>query len=81
MTDQFATTRLRVSGVRTDAQVKQALQALYDVFAQLGLGGATFEVTDAATAELFIKHKTSVTPDVAAIDAALAGAGDFRVVG
>lgn len=81
MTDNIVTTQLSVSGVRTETQVKQALQALYDVFAELGLGGATFEVSDAPDAALFIKHKASVVPDVAAIDAALASAGDYRVVG
>lgn len=78
--DRIAETRLRVAGVHTEAQVVEALQALYDVFAQLGLGGATFETTDAAPAVLIVKHKRSVTPDVAVIDAALARAGDYHVV-
>ena len=80
MTDDIAETRLRVAGVRTEGEVVEALQALYDVFAQLGLGGATFETEDAGPATLIVKHKQSVTPDVAAIGAALASAGGFRVV-
>jgi hypothetical protein len=78
--DRIAETRLHVAGVHTEAQVVEALQALYDVFAQLSLGGATFETSDAAPAVLIVKHKQSVTPDVAAISAALAQAGDYRVV-
>lgn len=73
-------TMLRVAGVRTDHEVIRALQSLYNVFAELGLGQATFEVTHAGPAELYIKHMDTVTVDVAAIDAALAQAGDFRVV-
>lgn len=80
-TDSHITsTTLRVSGVRTDHEVIRALQSLYNVFAELGLGQATFEVTHAGPAELFIKHKDDVTVDVAAIDEALSQAGDFHVV-
>lgn len=83
MHQHIVSTRLQVSGVHADSEVKQALQALYDVFAELGIGQATFEVTGAGTgtADLFIKHLASVDVDVAAINAALARAGDFRVVG
>lgn len=80
MNDHIVSTRLRVSGVRTDEEVKLALQSLYDVFADLGLGQATFEVTDSDTADLFIKHLDTVTVDVDEIDAALARAGGFRIV-
>ncbi|MEO7348616.1 MAG: hypothetical protein ABIW32_01955 [Terrimesophilobacter sp.] len=81
MTDShIISTTLRVSGVRTDHEVIRALQALYNVFADLSLGQATFEVTHAGPAELYIKHKDTVTVDVAAINAALAQAGDFHVV-
>lgn len=80
MADHIVHTRLHVKGVRTDAQVTQALQALYDVFADLGLGQATFELTGTDTADLFVKHKGSVTPDIDAMNRALAEAGDFRVV-
>lgn len=78
MADPIVETRLRVTGIRTDTEVKRGLQALYDVFTPLGLGGATFEVTDAGT-WVIIKHQRSVTPDVAAIDAALAAAGPFGI--
>lgn len=83
MHQRIVSTKLRVSGVHTDPQVKQALQSLYDVFAELGIGGATFEVTGAGTgdADLFVKHLDTVDVDVEAINAALARAGDFRVVG
>ncbi len=77
----ITSTTLRVSGVRTDHEVIRALQSLYNVFAELGLGQATFEVTHAGPAALYIKHMDSVTVDVAAIDAALAQAGDFHIVG
>lgn len=80
MTGRIVSTSLRVSGVRTDEDVKLALQSLYDVFAELGLGQAAFEVTDADTAALFIKHVNTVTVDVAALNAALARAGDFHIV-
>ena len=81
MTDSHITsTTLLVSGVRTDHEVIRALQSLYNVFAELGLGQATFEVTHAGPAELYIKHLDSVTVDVAAIDAALQLAGNFHVV-
>lgn len=80
--DRIVSTRLRVSGVHTDAEVKHALQSLYDVFADLGIGQATFEVSGAGsgTAELWVKHLGSVTVDADAINAALVSAGDFRVV-
>lgn len=81
MNDSHITsTKLRVSGVRTEQEVIKALQSLYNVFAELHLGQATFEVTHAGPAELFIKHLDTVTVDVPAINAALARAGDFRVV-
>ena len=67
-----------VSGVSSDKDVKKALQALYDVFAEQELGQATFEVTGDDT-RVIIKHKDSVTPDVAALNEALAKAGDFRI--
>lgn len=81
MDDNIVSTRLLVSGVHTPEEVNQALQSLYDVFADLGLGQATFEVTDAGTAELWVKHLDSVTVDVDALNTALAQAGDFRIVG
>lgn len=81
MNDQIVSTRLLVSGVRTTTEVNRALQALYNVFADLGLGQAAFEVTNEATAELWIKHLDSVTVDVDALNVALARVGDFRIVG
>lgn len=82
MNDRIVSTTLRVSGVHTDAEVKQALQALYDVFADLGIGQATFEVTGAGTgtANLFVKHLADVVVDEGAVNAALARAGDFSIV-
>lgn len=73
-------TKLRVEGVRTDRDVTQALQSLFDVFAELGLGQATFETSETGVADLFIKHVDTVTVDVAAINDALMRAGEFRVV-
>jgi hypothetical protein len=78
--DHIVSTRLLVSGVKTETEVNQALQSLYDVFADLGLGQATFEVTDTGTAELWVKHLDSVTVDVEALNAALKQAGDFHIV-
>lgn len=69
-----------VNGVHTEEDVKEALQALYDVFAEQGLGQATFETTPDGPAKLFIKHKAGITPDIRAIDEALGTAGNFGVV-
>jgi hypothetical protein len=82
MTDRIVSTRLLVDGVSSDADVVKALQSLYDVFADLGLGQATFEVTDIGTAaRLWVKHLDSVDVDLDAINIALAKAGAFRIVG
>lgn len=56
-------TRLQVAGVRTVGDVKKALQPLFDIFADEGIGQATFEVTDAPTATLVIKHQESASVD------------------
>lgn len=81
MPDRIVSTKLRVEGVQTDAEVKHALQALYDVFTELGIGQGTFEVErDGGAAKLWVKHRESVNVDVAAVNDALARAGDFRVV-
>lgn len=69
-----------VSGVRTDKDVKKALQSLYDIFAEHGLGQAAFEISKDQHAQLVIKHADTVHPDPVIIDRALARAGDFRVV-
>lgn len=78
--DPIVSTTLRVAGVRSEDDVRAALQRLYDVFAQVGLGQATFEVSDSAEATLIVKHKASVRPDRDAIAAALADAGDFHLI-
>lgn len=78
--DHVASTTFRVKGVRSEDDVREALQGLYDVFAGLGLGQATFEVSDTDVARLIVKHKESVTPDRAAIEAALTEAGSFQLV-
>lgn len=78
---EIASTRFRVAGVVTPDEVKQALQALYDVFADEGLGQATFEVTPGSdAADLFVKHKADVVPDRAVIARALASAGNFTLL-
>lgn len=78
--DPIVSSRVTVSGVQSDRQVKDALQDLYDVFVAAGLGQATFEVRDDGTADLFVKHLASVSVDRGIIEEALARAGDFRVV-
>jgi len=81
MPDRIVSTKLRVEGVQTDADVRQALQSLYDVFTELGIGQGTFEVErDGGAAKLWVKHRESVNVDVEAVNDALARAGDFRVV-
>ena len=77
---EIVSCRFTVSGVRSDRDVKKALQSLYDIFADHGLGQAAFEITGDEHAELIVKHLVSVNPDPAIIDAALARAGDFRVI-
>lgn len=79
-TNRIVSTKLNVEGVHTDRDVLRALQSLYDVFTPLGVGQATFEVTEGHLTELWIKHLKGVDLDVEAINAALARAGDFRVV-
>lgn len=74
-------TRFRVAGVRTPDEVKQALQGLYDVFADEGMGQATFEVAEGQeAADLWVKHKSDVVPDREVIRRALAEAGDYRLL-
>jgi len=78
--DPTVSTIFEVEGVRTEDEVLKALQALFDVFADEGLGQATFEVKAGETTHLVVKHKQSVTPDRAVIAEVLASAGDFRLV-
>lgn len=79
--DPIVATTLAVAGVRSDGEVREALQALFDVFTELGLGQATFEVTGSEVARLHLKHKRSVTPDRVAIDQALSTVGARLVDG
>lgn len=78
--DPIVSTTFRVEGVRSDEDVRVALQALFDVFTELGLGQATFEVTEGEPARLIVKHKRSVTADREAIARALAESGEFLLV-
>lgn len=81
MPDRIVSTKLRVEGVHTDDDVRNALQALYDVFTELGIGQGTFEVErDGGAAKLWVKHRESVDVDLDGINAALEKAGDFRLV-
>lgn len=59
MTDNFVSSRYRVEGIRDSNDVTAALQELYDVFADLGLGQAMIEMTGNRTADLIVKHKES----------------------
>ena len=70
----------QVSGVKDDNDVRKALQALYDIFAENGLGQATFEISDSDHAQLVVKHKESVEPSVDVMNRALAKAGEYRIV-
>ncbi|WP_040162065.1 hypothetical protein [Mobilicoccus massiliensis] len=78
---EIVSTRFAVRGVHSDDDVRKALQALFDIFADEGLGQATFELAGGPTADLVVKHQASVVPDRDAIDAALARAGDYRLAG
>ena len=77
---EIVSCRFEVSGVKTDRDVKKALQSLYDIFADNGIGQATFEITGDEHAQLLVKHADTVHPDPEIIGRALARAGDFRVV-
>ncbi|AMS06614.1 hypothetical protein DUY81_12990 [Acidipropionibacterium acidipropionici] len=69
-----------VEGVVDDADTRKALQALFEIFAEHGLGQATFEISPGGPTRLWIKHKDSVRPTRELIAAALARAGDYRVI-
>ena len=77
---EIVSCRFTVSGVRSDRDVKKALQSLYDIFADHGLGQAAFEITGDEHADLIVKHLASVNPDPAITDQALARAGNYRVI-
>lgn len=80
MPSEIVSCRFKVEGVRTDRDVKKALQSLYDIFADHGLGQAAFDITGDEHADLIVKHLASVNPDPAIIDQALARAGNYRVI-
>ncbi|MDO5700665.1 MAG: hypothetical protein Q4P36_04245 [Bowdeniella nasicola] len=75
---RIVSTALRVVGVRTEDDVRACLQALYDIFASIGLGQATFEVNEHGT-DLFVKHDAEIEPNLPAIDAALRSAGPYHL--
>ncbi len=69
-----------VDGVEGDQDVKKAMQPLFDIFAAHGLGQATFEIVPGEPTRLWVKHKDDAEPSRELIDAALARAGDYRVI-
>ena len=77
---RIVSTRFLVEGVTDDRDTKKAMQALFDIFAQHGLGQATFEIVAGEPTRLWIKHKDSVVPSRELIDEALASAGDYRTI-
>ena len=77
---RIVSTRFLVSGVHEDADTKKALQALFDIFAEHGLGQATFEIVAGEPTRLWIKHTDDVRPDRGLIAETLAQAGDYRLV-
>ena len=70
-----------VEGVTSDDDTKKALQSLYDIFAAHDMGQATFEIVSGEPTRLWIKHKEGAEPDLELIGEALAGAGDYRLIG
>ncbi len=70
-----------VTGITDDDAAKAALQPLFDIFAEHGLGQATFEIVPGEPTRLWVKHKDTVTPDRELIGRALAKAGPYAVVG
>jgi hypothetical protein len=70
-----------VEGITDDDDAKAALQPLFDIFADHGLGQATFEIVAGEPTRLWVKHKDTVAPSRELIGAALAKAGRYRVVG
>ena len=78
---KIVSTCFLVEGVTDDRDTKRAMQPLFDIFAQHGLGQATFEIVPGEPTRLWIKHKDSVAPSRELIDHALARAGSYRLVG
>ncbi|QDO87863.1 hypothetical protein FNH13_05445 [Ornithinimicrobium ciconiae] len=77
---KIVSTCFLVEGVTDDRDTKKAMQPLFDIFAQQGLGQATFEIVPGEPTRLWIKHKDSVQPNRDLIDQALAEAGDYRTI-
>lgn len=77
---RIAETRLQVAGVRTDDDVKKALQPLYDIFADQGMGQATFEITDAPPRPSSSSTRSRHRSTGRRVAAALSRAGDYRLV-
>lgn len=78
---KIVSTCFLVEGITDDRDTKKAMQSLYDIFAEHGLGQATFEIVPGQPTRLWIKHKDSVEPSRELIDQALAAAGDYRTIG
>lgn len=76
---RIVSTCFLVQGVDDDLDTKRALQPLFDIFAQHGLGQATFEIVPGEPTRLWIKHKDTVTPSRQLISDALGRAGDYRL--
>ena len=77
---EIVSTCFLVEGVHSDEDTKKAMQSLFDIFAENGLGQATFEISPGEPTRLWIKHKDSVQPSAELIGQALAKAGDYRIV-
>jgi hypothetical protein len=77
---KIVSTCFLVEGIADDRDTKMAMQSLFDIFAQHGLGQATFEIVPGEPTRLWIKHKDSVEPRRDLIDEALARAGDYRTI-
>lgn len=76
----IVSTHYKVTGVHDDDDVRKALQSLYDIFAEHGLGQATFEIRSQDDVKLIIKHKDDVIPNVAEMNKTLASAGNYEIV-
>lgn len=77
---RIVSTRFLVDGVHDDADTRRAMQALFDIFAETGMGQATFEIVPGEPTRLWVKHSQDVEPDPEVITAALSRAGDYRII-
>lgn len=77
---RIVSTCFLVEGVDDDQDTRKAMQSLFDIFAENGLGQATFEISPGEPTRLWIKHKDSVDPSRELIGEALARAGDYRLL-